>query len=91
MSKKKKQKGQITLTRSKVKALKSEITEEALQKTMLLFLLAARDEFGLGETRIVRLIERVDRYADHVDNHLVSLKEVQEIFEKNTGMKMKGF
>lgn len=88
---KKKQKGQITLTRSKINAIKSEVTEEALQKSMLLFLLAARDEFGLGETRIARLLTRVDRYADHVDQHLVSLSEVQKIFEANTGMKIKGF
>lgn len=81
----------ITLTKAKVEKIKADAVTEAMQKAMLLFLAALRDEYGFGEQRLCKTLETVDRYAGYVDKHLVSLREVQEIVEKGTGLKFKGF
>lgn len=71
------------LTRAEARKQADRIFDEAI----LLFLLAAKDELGLGEVRLARIMERIDRYSDHIDQHLVGLNDVKKILEKSTGMK----
>ena len=84
-------KKKITIGRSQLNKIKDEAAKEAIDKVMLIFLLALHDEYGFGEKRLVRGLETADRYASHVDSKLVQLKEVQAIVEKNTGLKFKGW
>lgn len=57
-------------------------TLKAIDRTILLTLLAARDEFGLGEKRMANLMERIDRYSDHIDNHRVGMDEVERMLSE---------
>ena len=73
--------------RKMTKAQARKKADRAFDTAILLFLLAAKDELGLGEVRLVRILERIDRYSDHIDQHLVGLNDVKKILEKSTGMK----
>lgn len=82
------EKKKITLTQAQINKLKKEITETAFKTSVQLFMLALHDEFGFGNERLTRLMVRVDRYSDTIDQRLVGMKEMGEIWEKNTGFKM---
>ncbi len=84
-------KKKITLTRAKLGQIKKDVCDEATEKATLLFLAALHDEYGFGEKRLCRVLETISRYAEHIDNHLISLREVQKIVEKNTGLTFKGW
>lgn len=86
MAKKKKQ---IMITQAKQKQMVSEITNYAVKTATMLFLLAAQDELGLGLDELQRVYNRADLYAGHLENHLVKIKDMQEILEKNAGIKVK--
>lgn len=86
MAKKKKQ---IMITQAKQKQMVSEITNHAVKTATMLFLLAAQDELGLGLDELQRVYNRADLYAGHLENHLVKIKDMQEILEKNAGIKVK--
>ena len=84
-------KKKVMLSQAQINKMHSDIAGEAAENAFLIFLVAAKDELGLGETRLVRIIERIDRYCDHIESHAVRLKEVKQIMEKNTGLQFKGF
>ena len=86
MAKKKKQ---IMITQAKQKQMVSEITNHAVKTATMLFLLAAQDELGLGLDELQRVYNRADLYAGHLENHLVKIKDMQEILKKNAGIKVK--
>ena len=86
MAKKKKQ---IMITQAKQKQMVSEITNHAVKTATMLFLLAAQDELGLGLDELQRVYNRADLYAGHLENHLVKIKDMQEILEKTAGIKVK--
>lgn len=81
-------KKKITLTQAQINKLKKEITETAFKTSVQLFMLALHDEFGFGNERLTRLMVRVDRYSDTIEQRLVGMKEMGEIWEKNTGFRM---
>lgn len=72
---------------SQRKTIENRATEKAIDKVTLLFLLALHDEYGFGEKRLARVLETVDRYAGHIDKHLVGLNDVKKMVEKSTGLK----
>lgn len=78
----------ITVTRAMITKMKKEATEVAFAKAVQLFMLALHDEFGFGAERLERLLVRVNLYADHLDEHRISMKQMEEIWEKNTGFTM---
>jgi hypothetical protein len=84
-------KKKATLTQAQIKKLTADVCKEATDKAMLLFLAALHDEYGFGEKRLVRVIERAGRYGEHIDQHLVGLREVQKIIEESTGLRFRGW
>jgi CRISPR/Cas system CMR-associated protein Cmr5 small subunit len=81
----------ITLNKTALNKIKSDVCDEATSRATLLFLLAAKDELILDDDKLAGLAERASRYAEHLSNHLVELKEAQEIIERKTGLKFVGF
>ena len=79
------------VTQAELNRLSNKIADDVLQRAMILFCAGARDELELDDARLSAVIERVDRYAGHVSDHLVSLGEVKAILEKTTGMQFLGF
>lgn len=76
------------LSDKQLEKVKQEITAETVTKTGLLYL-AALAEKGWDEDQITELFEDVSRYAQYIDNHIVKIKQVQEIIEKKTGISIK--
>ena len=91
MKRAKPKKKHITLTGAKVDKMKSDICDEATQKAMLIFLAALHDDYGFGEKRLCQVLETASKYGEYIDKHLVSIRQTQEIIEKGTGLKFKGF
>lgn len=48
---------------------------------------AATDELELTEAEVISVAKRAERYADYVDQHVVSMAKVSRILEKNAGVK----
>lgn len=71
--------------------IKEKVTKEVTDKVCLLFMVAAMDEFKLGEDDLCSLMKRVSQYTKYIDQKLVKMEEVRQIIEKNTGMKLTGW
>ena len=53
--------------------------------------LAATQEIkALTEDDICEIFETVSRWINFIDDNLIKLKDVQEVIEKKTGVKLKG-
>lgn len=86
-----KKKKPITLNKSKIEKIKSQVCDEATSRATLIFLLAAKDELKLNDDKLVRVAERTSLYAEHINNKLVDLRQVQDILESKTGLKFVGW
>lgn len=76
-----------TYTRTQLETELNRSRNEGFRTAELLFLTAVRDEFGFGEERLLRIIGRINRYDQYVEEGLVKIKETKKIIEKSTGMK----
>ena len=73
----------VTLKRSEL----MEMCNEQVRKAFLLMATAAADELDLDDNQLTAIAERSERYAEYIDDHVIRLKEVSEILEKNTGIR----
>lgn len=78
-----------TLSDKQLDKIKAEVTNEAVTKTGMLYLVALAEK-GWTEDQIVDLFETISRYTKYVDEKVLKLKEVQEVIERRTGMTIKG-
>lgn len=92
MKRAKKQKPDIrkkyVLSEKQLTKVKNEVTEDAVNMTGMLYL-AALAEKGWSEDEICDIFDTISRYVNYIDDHVVKLKEVQEIIERHTGIKIK--
>ena len=79
-----------TLNKAKIEKMKRDATGEAVDKALLLFLAAAHDE-KVKETTLCKIFTRANRYAEHIDDHLITLRYMQEVIERESGITIKGF
>lgn len=77
-----------TLSDKQLNKVKHDVTAEAVTKTGLLYL-AALAEKGWNEDQIAELFEDVARYAKYVDDHIIKIRQVQDIIERKTGIVVK--
>ena len=77
----------VTLTGAQLEAKLKKARDEGFGAAELLLITAMIDEFKFGEDEIIKLIHRVNRYDDYVDEGLIRMKQTKEILENNTGMK----
>ena len=78
-----------TLSDKQLKKIKAEVTAEAVTKTGMLYLVALAEK-GWGEDDIVDLFETISRYMQYVDDKVVRIKEIQDMIERKTGIRIKG-
>lgn len=81
----------VTLSTKDLTKIKRDATKEATDKACLVILAAACDEFRLTEKQLCNLMERTDRYAAHIDRHLVQMEDICKTIEKQTGIKIMGW
>ena len=80
-AKKRRPKQVYTLTRSEM----NKYTQSACRKVLSVFLAAAIEEFTWDTGDIDRFCERLRRYMDAVDEHLISLSTIEEILSDELG------
>ena len=78
-----------TLSDKQLTKVKAEVTEEAVTKTGMLYLVALAEK-GWDEDQIVDLFETISRYTRYIDDKVLKIKEVQDVIEKHTGIVIKG-
>ena len=71
--------------------IKQNVTKEVTDKVCLLFLVAVADEMDLDEDAVCRLMERISRYSNYLEDHLVKMEDMRKIIEKKTGIKLLGW
>ena len=81
----------VTLSTKDLTKIKRDVTKEETDKACLVILAAACDEFGLTEKQLCELMERTDRYAAHIGNHLVQMEDIRKTIENHTGIKIMGW
>ena len=79
------------LTPKEIKQIKYDVTKEATQKSVLLVIAAAQEVKALTEDDICEIFETVSRWVNFMDGNLIKLKDVQEVIERKTGVKLKGW
>ena len=79
------------LTPKEIKQIKYDVTKETTQKSVLLVIAAAQEVKALTEDDICEIFETVSRWVNFMDGNLIKLKDVQEVIEKKTGVKLKGW
>ena len=79
------------LSEKQLEREKRKVTKDVTDKVCLLFLVAAVDELNLDEDGVCKLMERISRYAKHIDEHLVKMEDLRKSIEKSTGIQLKGW
>lgn len=79
------------ITEKQLKRIKEEVTREATEMSTLLVLAATQEVKALTEDDICEVFETVSRWVGFMDDNLIKLKDVQEVIEKRTGVKLKGW
>lgn len=74
------------LSDKQVRRLKEEIAMDASRQTLVVSVAAMADELKLNDVQIGKVAKRMDRYAEHLEQHRIRINEVAEIIEKQTGI-----
>lgn len=84
-------KKQVTITATELNKIKRDITKTATDKACLILLAAATDELQLTEEQFCNIMERTDRYANYVDDHIAKMEDIRKSIEKATGISLRGW
>lgn len=71
--------------------IKYQAASDATAKAILLTLSATSDEIGIGADDIANIAVRVERYAEYLDEHLVSINAMRDSIKDKTGIDLIGF
>lgn len=83
--KKKYRKGQRPIVISQQKF--QELQDELALQNLLLSAAYLMDEEGYNDAQIVEFWQSLTRWAEAIDEHLISIQTVADIIEKETGLK----
>lgn len=83
MSRPKKQKS-ITISKTQLRRH----DDEVVQKMIILSAAYLMDEMDYSEDRIVEYWEGLTRYAEAIDQKLITIRQVNDIIEQHTGLKL---
>ena len=78
----------VQMRASDVKKLKAQCTKDALEASMVIFLTVMHDKEGYGITRLRRLNNKLNDYAEMVSEGYVSIKELKEALLDEMGIKI---
>lgn len=77
------------ISEKQLKRIKDRVAEEVTEKVMIIFLGMLAEE-GWKDEDLVRAWLRVNQIAGFVDEKRLWLREIAEIIENKTGVKLKG-
>lgn len=81
----------IQIKPKQLEQIKRQMAKEATDRACLVVLAAAVDELGLTEEQFCKVMERTDRYASYIDDHIAKIEDVRKTIEKGTGIKLTGW
>ena len=81
----------VVIRESKLEKIKRDVSKDATDRACLVLLAAAADELKLNEDQIIDIMIRTDRYANHVNDHVVRMEDIKRSIEKSTGLSLKGW
>lgn len=87
--KKYKNKPRRTYSEKEIRRAIHETADDAVKRTLLLAILAARDQFNLDADGTVDFMNRIDRYVQFEKDGLVNLKDASQSLLKNTGIDLR--
>lgn len=90
-TKAKKKPKNITLTNREVEKIKKDATAEAVKITSRLAVAVMAQNHKLTEDEIFKDMQDISRWAQAIDKHYLSIKEIDEIIEKMGGVKFLNF
>ena len=76
---------------TQLERIKMEVAEEVNRKACLLCIAAMADHLNLNEDEICETAEVITRWAEYLNDKIISINEVAETIEKKTGIKFRGF
>ena len=84
---KKRKKPAVTMSQAELKRLIHRTSDLSTTQALCLFIayIMEETEITVDDKKVVEIVDGVNRWADAVDDHLITLKEVAEIIEKHTG------
>lgn len=71
----------------KLRRLQKQWTKTAIDTANMIFLLALHDEFGFGETRLSRVLERIDKTAESIQEKRLTANDIERVLQEETGLK----
>ena len=90
MSKKRKSSQQVCLTQGELNKIKREITEDTIQKVLVMVNGYLMDDFGYDADKIVEFNKGMERYVDAINDGVISLRGIADVVEQYTGIRFKG-
>lgn len=78
----------IQMRSSDIKKLKAQCTKDALEASMAIFLTVMHDKEGYGMTRLRRLHNKLNEYAEMVSEGYVSIKDLKDNLLDEMGIKI---
>lgn len=78
----------INNTRANNKRDADILISAAYRAFLMMGIMALRDEFGFGTSRLQRFIDKVDDMFDSYNRDYISLKDLTETIENETGIKV---
>lgn len=78
----------VQMRASDVKKLKAQCTKDALEASMAIFLTVMHDKEGYGITRLRRLHDKLNAYAEMVSEGYVSIKELKDALVDEMGIRI---
>lgn len=89
--KKPKGSGKVEISGKKLEKIKREVAREATERAVLLNLAATQEVKSLTEDEMCEIFEMISLWVKFMDDHVLKLKDVQEVIERKTGVKLKGW
>lgn len=88
-SSKKKRTPKRTYSEKELRRAIHETADDAVKRTLLMAILAARDQFDLDADGTVDFMNRIDRYVQFERDGLVKLKDASQSLQKSTGIDLR--
>lgn len=78
----------VTMTQAELKKLSKELSDEAVTRALTLFLAYMMEEQDFDLERLCDCVDGINRWAEAVDDHLITINQVAKIIEEHTGVEL---
>lgn len=84
-----KHKPKRTYSEKELRRIVHDTADDAVKRTLLMAIIAGRDQFNLDADGTVEFMKRIDRYVQYEKDGLIGLKDASASLLKNTGIDLR--